>query len=366
MAILVPAWDEADVIADMLRASLRRLDYPSYRLFVGVYPNDPQTRLAVATVADPRVEMVVTTRPGPTSKADCLNHLYHAALRHAARAGVPVKAFVLHDAEDLVDPQELTVFNHLIPRKAMVQAPVIALPDPGSRWVAGSYMDEFAECHAKDMVVREWLGRAAERGRRLRLQRRHPGAARVRERRRAVQRDQRHRGLRTRGAHRSARRQGGAGAYSGPAWRHRHPGALPAYRRRRDPPACALAAWHRAHGLGSAGLAGHARGSLHALARSQGAAQCGPDRRRLFRPRTHRRACHGAGAQPGASGHPWFRPTRQCVGVAHGHQWRPARLAAGVALGLRHAAVRLARGPARDTAHTGQQFHQRAGRLPRG
>lgn len=158
MAILVPAWDEADVIADMLRASLRRLDYPNYRLFVGVYPNDPETRHAVATVNDPRVEKVVTARPGPTSKADCLNHLYRAALRHGVRTGVPVKAFVLHDAEDLVDPQELTVFNHLIPRKAMVQAPVIALPDPGSRWVAGSYMDEFAECHAKDMVVREWLG----------------------------------------------------------------------------------------------------------------------------------------------------------------------------------------------------------------
>lgn len=158
MAILVPAWDEADVIADMLRASLRRLEYPNYRLFVGVYPNDPATRHAVACVADPRVEIVVTSRPGPTSKADCLNHLYLAALRHAARTGVAVKAFVLHDAEDLVDPQELTVFNHLIPRKAMVQAPVIALPDPGSRWVAGSYMDEFAECHAKDMVVREWLG----------------------------------------------------------------------------------------------------------------------------------------------------------------------------------------------------------------
>lgn len=158
MAILVPAWDEAEVIADMLRATLRRLDYPNYRLFVGVYPNDPSTRAAVLSVVDPRVDVVLTSRPGPTSKADCLNHLYRAALRHAARTGRPVKAFVLHDAEDLVDPQELTVFNHLIPRKAMVQAPVIALPDPASRWVAGSYMDEFAECHGKDMVVREWLG----------------------------------------------------------------------------------------------------------------------------------------------------------------------------------------------------------------
>src|SRR6476469_8665916 len=34
IAILVPAWDEASVIAAMLKATLKRLDYDNYRIFV--------------------------------------------------------------------------------------------------------------------------------------------------------------------------------------------------------------------------------------------------------------------------------------------------------------------------------------------
>lgn len=70
------------------------------------------------------------------------------------------KAVVLHDAEDVVHASELHVFDHLIGRFDMVQLPVMPLPDPGSRWIAGHYMDEFAEAHTKDVVVREALGAA--------------------------------------------------------------------------------------------------------------------------------------------------------------------------------------------------------------
>src|SRR5687767_14689041 len=33
LAILVPAWDEAAVIASMLRAALPRIEHPNYRIF---------------------------------------------------------------------------------------------------------------------------------------------------------------------------------------------------------------------------------------------------------------------------------------------------------------------------------------------
>ena len=87
MAIIVPAWDESDVIAAMLGALVRRLDYPCFRVFVGVYPNDPATRAAADSVGDARIEVVVCRRPGPTTKADCLNHLWRAAVAHEA-AGI--------------------------------------------------------------------------------------------------------------------------------------------------------------------------------------------------------------------------------------------------------------------------------------
>ena len=60
----------------MLKSALKRLDYPDYRIFVGHYRNDPATAAAIAGVADERVEAVQVEADGPTTKADCLNHLY--------------------------------------------------------------------------------------------------------------------------------------------------------------------------------------------------------------------------------------------------------------------------------------------------
>lgn len=67
---------------------------------------------------------------------------------------------MLHDAEDVVHARELAVFDHLIPKLALVQLPVAPLIDSGSRWISGHYLDEFAEAHGKDMVVREAIGAA--------------------------------------------------------------------------------------------------------------------------------------------------------------------------------------------------------------
>nr|WP_310524989.1 glycosyl transferase family protein [Polymorphobacter sp.] len=160
IAIIIPAWDESAVIGAMLRNLVRRLDYPRYRVFVGVYPNDPAGIIAVAGIGDRRIQTVICTAPGPTTKADCLNHLWAAVTAHQAHTSIPFKAIVLHDAEDVVHPQELWIFDALIPRLSMVQLPVLPLPDPESRWISGHYLDEFAENHAKDMVVREALGAA--------------------------------------------------------------------------------------------------------------------------------------------------------------------------------------------------------------
>ena len=160
IAIIVPAWDEAAVIGAMLTDLVTRLDYPRYRVFVGLYPNDPAGQAAVAAVADHHVEAIVCTRPGPTTKADCLNHLWRALVAHEVRSGTAFKAVVLHDAEDVIHSQELWVFDALVPRLALVQLPVLPLPDAGSRWISGHYLDDFAESHTKDLVVREALGAA--------------------------------------------------------------------------------------------------------------------------------------------------------------------------------------------------------------
>jgi adsorption protein B len=160
IAILVPAWDESAVIASMLNATLNRLDYDDYRIFVGYYRNDPATGAAIASVADARVQAVRVEAEGPTTKADCLNHLYDALVAYETDMGRAAKAVVLHDAEDVVHRFELRIFDGLIDRAAVIQLPVLPLPDPHSRWVSGHYCDEFAEAHIKELVVREAVGAA--------------------------------------------------------------------------------------------------------------------------------------------------------------------------------------------------------------
>ena len=158
IAIFVPAWDEASVIASMLKASLKRIDHPNYRIFVGHYRNDPATAAAIASVADERIEAVCVEANGPTTKADCLNHLYDALIAYETETGASTRAVVLHDAEDLVHPLELSLFDQLIDRAGVIQLPVLPLVDPSSRWISGHYCDEFAEAHIKEMVVREAVG----------------------------------------------------------------------------------------------------------------------------------------------------------------------------------------------------------------
>jgi adsorption protein B len=160
IAILVPAWDEASVIASMLKAALKRIDYDDYRIFVGYYRNDPATAAAIASVADARVEAVEVNADGPTTKADCLNHLYDALIEYEVAEACEAKAVVLHDAEDVIHRYELRIFDGLIDRAAVIQLPVFPLIDPHSRWIAGHYCDEFAEAHIKELVVREAVGAA--------------------------------------------------------------------------------------------------------------------------------------------------------------------------------------------------------------
>jgi adsorption protein B len=160
IAIFVPAWDEAVVIGEMLRAALARFDHPDYRIYVGAYPNDPGTIAAVAAVAieDARIRLVIGGKPGPTTKADCLNSLWRALLRDEVAEGFTASAVALHDAEDVVHPLELRVYAHALAVHPAVQLPVLPIGHAHSRFVAGHYLDEFAEAHARSLVVRQAVG----------------------------------------------------------------------------------------------------------------------------------------------------------------------------------------------------------------
>ena len=160
IAVLVPAWDEAGVIGAMLRATCARFDHPDWLLYVAWYPNVRATIAAIVAVAteDSRVRLTLTPRPGPTTKADCLNALWRAVVADGQAEGRPFTAMVLHDAEDVVHPGELRVYDYMLRQADTVQVPVLPLADAQSRWVSGHYIDEFAEAHGRQLPVRGALG----------------------------------------------------------------------------------------------------------------------------------------------------------------------------------------------------------------
>ncbi len=159
LAIMVPAWQEHGVIDRMAELAATTLDYENYHIFVGTYPNDPQTQSDVEKVCGrfPNVHKVVGARDGPTSKADCLNNVLDAILQFEERAGIRFEGFILHDSEDVLSPMELRLFNHLVGRKDLIQLPVYPLPRPWWDFTSCHYLDEFAESHGKDILVREAL-----------------------------------------------------------------------------------------------------------------------------------------------------------------------------------------------------------------
>ncbi len=159
LALAIPAWREADVIGPMIDNLINGLDYQNYRIFIGTYPNDAATIDEVERLRRRYRRLVRVELPleGPTCKADCLNAVVHAILETERAEGQQLAGVVLHDCEDVVHPLELKFFNYLLPRKDMVQIPVLPIERHWTNLVGNTYADEFAEAHGKDLVVRESL-----------------------------------------------------------------------------------------------------------------------------------------------------------------------------------------------------------------
>jgi adsorption protein B len=159
IAIMAPAWKESEVIAHMVENAVATYDYQEFHIFIGVYPNDPETigeaDRVVARYAN--VHKITVPHGGPTCKADCLNWIIRGIFAFEQESGIHFQGVVLHDAEDVVHPLELQVFNTLLDRYDLIQVPILSLERKWHEFVAGHYVDEFAELHTKDLIVREAL-----------------------------------------------------------------------------------------------------------------------------------------------------------------------------------------------------------------
>lgn len=162
MAIMVPAWREAEVVAKMTENALRTVEYDDYVVFVGTYRNDPETGAEVDALCRQWPGTVVRAavdRDGPTCKADCLNAILQTIAAYERNHAMEFAGVVLHDCEDVVHPLELLYCNAHLDRADLIQLPVFSLELPWHAFVGAAYLDEFSETHQKDLAVRtRWTG----------------------------------------------------------------------------------------------------------------------------------------------------------------------------------------------------------------
>jgi len=159
-AVFVANWHEEQVLGKMVEGNLARIKIPQVSLHLGVYPNDTGT-LGVAKELEARypdrVKVIVNRLPGPTSKGQMLNEMF--AQEFGGDSDGP-ELVILHDSEDVIDPRTFEVYAAYAQDADFIQAPVFSLTRAKGDVVAATYMDEFAERHTREMIVRDAVGAA--------------------------------------------------------------------------------------------------------------------------------------------------------------------------------------------------------------
>ena len=161
IAVMLGAWKESGVIGRTLSYAIGNLKYKNFRIFVGVYPNDPETIRIVREIAlkDSRVKLCINPQEGPTTKADNLNCLY-SAISDFEKSFGEFEIIIVHDAEDFIHPYSMKLYNFLIGYNGYhgIQIPVVPIKSKLGKLFHRTYCDAFAEIHTKDMIVRQGMG----------------------------------------------------------------------------------------------------------------------------------------------------------------------------------------------------------------
>ena len=167
LAVTIAAWHEANVIGDVITNFLNTTDYPEsmFHLFVGVYPNDPDTIAAVEAAGRiyPNVHAVINCKEGPTTKAQNINHVIRQIRVFEQDHHLRFASLTVHDSEDVIHPYELLATNYLINEHDALQFPVFPIMELPrfsnffKQLTTATYADEFAENHYFTMVQRENL-----------------------------------------------------------------------------------------------------------------------------------------------------------------------------------------------------------------
>lgn len=164
-AVMIAAWQESNVIEDVITHFIKTTIYPTsqYHVFVGVYPNDPETIEAVRRLENKfsNVHCIINYMPGPTTKAQNLNYVVKQVIKFENEKSWTFSSFTVHDSEDVVSPYELRLSNYYLKYHDGIQFPVFPLIEYPTlknffkNITTNTYADEFAENHYLTMYFRD-------------------------------------------------------------------------------------------------------------------------------------------------------------------------------------------------------------------
>lgn len=159
IAVLIANWKEHEVLENMIRGNRARIQYRNYVFFLGVYPNDEDTWSVARRLSAEfsNVEVLVNSLNGPTTKGQLLNEMVRQILESEKIRLNRFDLFLIHDAEDVIHPRSFKLINHRSDKYDFLQIPVFSLPTPRRKPIAGTYIDEFAEAHTNELVLRSRL-----------------------------------------------------------------------------------------------------------------------------------------------------------------------------------------------------------------
>ncbi|MGZ3690938.1 MAG: glycosyltransferase [Pseudobdellovibrio sp.] len=161
IVIFMANWHEDQMLEPMVSGNIKGINYKNYNFLIGVYPNDLPTLNAARRLEKkfPHVvEVFVNTMDGPTSKGQLINLMAnHIDDYNKNPKNIPYDLILTHDAEDVIHKDSLKLINLRAEKFEFIQIPVYSLPTPMTKLTAGIYIDEFVECHTKDILVRNYF-----------------------------------------------------------------------------------------------------------------------------------------------------------------------------------------------------------------
>ncbi len=163
IAIMIANWQEDEILAQIVSGNVHHLQYAQYTIFLGVYPNDLKTWTVANKLTQlypTQVQVIVNSLPGPTSKGQMLNEMVRRIVESQSHGVAAFDLYMLHDSEDVIHPLSLYLINFAAEDAHFIQLPVFSFDLNITRFVGGTYIEEFGESHTKDLLVREKLGAA--------------------------------------------------------------------------------------------------------------------------------------------------------------------------------------------------------------